>query len=134
MRKIKTVLVVDDDDAALFIAKKVLGKMELAENILTAKNGLEGFQLIRDACAVSDAAETFPELILVDLKMPVMSGFKLIEAMGGLPLPIKPVVVVLTSSQNTIDMEKARNLKTDGYLVKPIKQESMEELLGELLV
>ncbi|ALJ00903.1 response regulator [Rufibacter tibetensis] len=134
MRKINTVLVVDDDDAALFIAKKVLGKMELAENIITAKNGLEGFQLIKNASTAPDSAETFPGLILIDLKMPVMNGFKLIEAMGGLSLPFKPVVVVLTSSQNTIDMEKARNLKTDGYLVKPIKQESIEQLLGELMV
>ncbi|WP_210463876.1 response regulator [Rufibacter roseolus] len=130
VRKFKRVLLVDDDDSALFVAKKVLMRMEVAEDVATAVNGLEGFLAVKAACG--GPAEEFPGLILVDLKMPVMSGFKMIEAMGGLPLPSKPLVVVLTSSENPIDRERARMLQADGYLVKPIRPESIERLLEGL--
>lgn len=130
MLKFNKVLIVDDDDAALFVAKNLIKRMNIAGDILTAMNGLDAFKLIRDAC--DGPEEDFPGLMLVDLKMPVMNGFKLIEAMQGLKLPFKPLVVVLTSSSNTIDREKARNLQTDGYLIKPIKEDSIEQLLQDL--
>lgn len=131
MKEIKSMLVVDDDDTALFVAKKELAKMGLGERVLTAGNGLEAFLLLRGLC--ENPESPFPELILVDLNMPVMNGFKLIEAIGSLTPTAKPLIVVLTSSDNAMDRVKAHNLRVDGYLLKPIRRDSLSVLLDGLM-
>ncbi len=120
-----TALVIDDDPAALFVAKGVLNRVGAVKHIITARNGLEAIQVIQSA---TDEG-LCPELVLIDINMPVMDGFGFVEAVRKLELPCTPILAMLTSSENPTDLEKAHSLHLDGYLPKPLKKKQLQEFL-----
>ncbi|MBC3538944.1 two-component system response regulator [Rufibacter sediminis] len=124
-RTIGTVLLVDDDPTALYIARNVLRRLGVAELVLTAHNGQEALQLIRSACAEPNRAALCPRLILVDVKMPVMDGFEFVGALGTMEFPVRPVVAMLSSSQNPRDLRQADGRGVDAYLAKPLTAQSL---------
>ena len=71
------VLLVDDDRIFNLLSKKTLGNMDFIEEIHTALNGQEAIDLIND---YFQGAKTLPDIILLDLNMPIMDGFGFIEA------------------------------------------------------
>jgi len=69
----KRILVVDDDETSLFITQKLIKKADLVAKILLAKHGQEALNIVREVCQ----REQCPELILLDIHMPVMNGLDL---------------------------------------------------------
>ncbi|WP_225986431.1 response regulator [Rufibacter sp. LB8] len=125
----KSVLLIDDDPTALYVARNVLKRQNITEQIMTAQNGFEAISKLQAACSDPFYKEATPSLIIVDVKMPVMDGFQFVEAMQGLPLNPKPLVAMLTSSQNEYDIKRADMLGVDGYLGKPLTDEKLTEFL-----
>ncbi|MBA9079159.1 response regulator [Rufibacter quisquiliarum] len=130
MRKLEAVLVVDDDPACLFIAKSIFKRQHVANQVFTAHNGLEAIKLMRSACTPASGI-VCPDLILVDIHMPVMDGFTFLEALQVLKLPSTPVIALLTTSQNVKDVKRAKNFQVDAFLNKPLTFESLENLLQQ---
>ena len=78
-------------------------------------------------------AETTPILIFLDLKMPVMSGFEVLEWLRFSGLEPAPKVIVLSGSNDQDDRGRALSLGAAEYLVKPITAELLSErILGQL--
>lgn len=129
MKRYNNVLLIDDDQVSCFINNKMLKAFGIADRVHTVHNGQEALHFIKENCHNRNA---YPELILLDLHMPVMNGFEFIEDMMKLPLDGQPVpqVVILTSSSNPVDREKADNLPVKGYINKPLRYEELSELLG----
>jgi CheY-like chemotaxis protein len=73
-----------------------------------------------------------PTLVLLDLKLPRRSGFEVLEALRAHPVLGKVIVVVLTSSNESVDIDRAYRLGANSYLVKPISPEAMSELVQAL--
>lgn len=123
------VLHVEDDpnDALLFAhaCRRAGASFELK----AVGDGDQAIAYLRGIDAFADRQRhPFPQLVLLDLKMPRTSGFDVLtwvreqEAFKGLP------VIVLTSSQHDADVKRAYTLGANSYLVKPVNFESLVEL------
>ena len=118
----KKVLIVDDDPSILAIASKRLQAGGL--QILTANDGEEGFRLAR---------QQRPDLLVLDLMMPKMHGFAVIQAIRSDP-ELKPVKILVTSAKvYTSDIDRVLKMGADGYLGKPYSLEDLWETVTRLL-
>lgn len=84
MRKVKHFLVVDDDPAARYIADDAIEESGIAENIIHCSNGAEALSYIKENCLPTpdDPHRQCPELILLDVNMPVMDGYQFLEELA----------------------------------------------------
>jgi len=129
MMKFNKVLLVDDDEISNFINTQVLMDINLADDIMVAMNGQEALELLRESYETDD---TFgrPELIFLDLNMPIMDGFSFLQACefcknGNIK------VVVLSSSTNSKDMEAAQRFpQVKYYLNKPLTADKVEQAIA----
>jgi CheY-like chemotaxis protein len=124
----KNVLLVDDDKIFNFLSEKTLQRMGAVNEIHSALNGKEAIDLLNDYFQGSRA---MPDIIFLDLNMPIMDGFGFIEAFRKLNIPNKEKVriVIVTSSQDPKDMERARGMGIQHYLTKPITEEKLRTAL-----
>ncbi len=125
MRCLNTILLVDDYDADTFLYKRVIRSSGAAEQVEVARNGQEALDYLA-------RAEQPPELILLDINMPVMNGWQFLEAYAGLPPErrAQAVYVMLTAELSAADEARMR----DGGLVqgferKPLRPAALEALI-----
>jgi CheY-like chemotaxis protein len=103
-----TVLVVDDDESIQMYMKAL---MSSAGKMINAYDGQEGIEL---------ASEEIPDLILMDLRMPVMDGLKAIECLKSQPATKGIPIIVVTAQTYQTDKEHCIELGADGYITKPV--------------
>ncbi len=129
MEKIKYTLLIDDDETANFLHQTLLEDLEVTESVLIAHNGKEALDIIVKQCLL----DRCPELILLDINMPVMNGFEFLKAYEGLELSQKQSVVIamLTTSLNPQDVKQINDLPVKKYLNKPLTEEMVRELLRQ---
>jgi CheY-like chemotaxis protein len=131
MKKLYKTLVVDDD-TSLFLTKIILDAAGIAQSVYTAEHGRQALEMIERSCMNDYQGEDAccPELILLDINMPVMNGFEFLEALHerwGLNPEITKIFL-LTSSTNSRDVEKASQYPLTGYLEKPLTLEKLIKL------
>ena len=126
----KSVFFIDDDHTFLFVVKNVCKKIEAIDHLNTANNGQEALDKVQSWL---DAGEQLPDIMFVDINMPVMDGitflakFKELKVQNSSLEQIK-VVSVLTSSDQESDKNKIMDLGvTDAYTIKP---KGMDELIN----
>ncbi|SKB35466.1 Response regulator receiver domain-containing protein [Salegentibacter holothuriorum] len=130
MKKINLACLIEDDPIHIFLSKKYLEMTGRIENIMICQNGKEAYDKLK---AIFTAGEILPELILLDLNMPIWDGWQFLEKFKGIPLESKITIYILTSSISEVDREKARHFNNvNNYVVKPIKLETLVELLDEM--
>jgi CheY-like chemotaxis protein len=128
MQQINTVLVVDDDADWCFLAKIILKKAGVGKQIITAQNGLEGIKTLQ---AIVISGQRLPELIFLDIKMPVMDGFEFLEQTtksADLDLS-RTRIFVCSSSFHPKDKERANLYPVAGFISKPLTQEILKGIL-----
>lgn len=121
----KNVLLIDDDSTFQFIGKALLKYVGIPpENIQSALSGKQALELLT---SFYHATKTFPDLILLDLNMPIMDGFGFLDAFNKLEYPEKEKakIIVLTSSHNAADMERVRKFGVTKYMTKPLQEEDL---------
>jgi CheY-like chemotaxis protein len=117
----KTILVVEDDDATREALGLILGAQGFG--VLRAANGQEALVLMR--------AGPQPDLILLDLMMPIMDGWQFRREQTQDPSLSAIPVVVLSADGNV--RQKAAALRADGYLQKPFEVDSLLEAIHQQL-
>ncbi|RDC58769.1 response regulator [Adhaeribacter pallidiroseus] len=129
MPKITCALLVDDDTTANFLNKRLFQKLDVAEKLLVALNGLEALQLLQANCPGPEC----PQLILLDINMPVMDGFEFLKAYEQLELAQRQsvVIIMLTTSLNPNDVEKVERAQITGLLNKPLTEAALRRILDE---
>ena len=111
------VLIVDDEPADVRLLKMALGQGNYTCNIVTAGNGAEALELLRENVR---SRRPTPDLILLDLNMPQMNGREFLQHVkADAALRLAPVVVVSTSDAER-DVVSAYELGAAGYLSKPV--------------
>ncbi len=119
----QTALLVDDNAQHL----ELLGVYveDLPEvRVVTATNGLE---------ALTRVAEESPDLILLDIMMPKMSGFEVCKRLKADPKTRDIVIVMVTALNETGDIERAAECGADDYISKPIDRKALVALIRNLL-
>jgi CheY-like chemotaxis protein len=114
------VLVVEDLDDDFFFFCRVLSKAKVAFAYIRVKNGLE-------AKSYLETNGHRPHLVFLDLKMPLINGFELLEWLRTQQFCGQTQIVILSASENSNDMEKARSFGVAGYLVKPISIDTLNQ-------
>ncbi|HEX8548899.1 MAG TPA: response regulator [Cytophagaceae bacterium] len=129
-RKIRSVLLVDDDNINNFINQRLIKKLNFSESIHTVTNGQEALDFLRQKI---NSKDPLPELILLDINMPVMDGFEFIEQYRNLPEKGTSNIIVLTTSTNDKDMDKVSGAKeVSGFINKPLTEEKLTSAIGKL--
>ncbi len=128
------ILLVDDDKICSFLHSELLQEMDIARQVVTLSNGRLALQYVQQHCLAAPPGESgvCPDLILLDLHMPVMDGFEFLQELTrlGLAALIRDSVVVLTTSDNAGDQWEADQLRVKDYLVKPLTPESLSDFLN----
>lgn len=104
----KKIMVVNDDEISLFVSSKMIGKTGFSREIVTARNGLKAIQVFDNLLLNSKVPSDVPELVFLDLHMPVMDGWEFLETFGEKYAYIFPSVrfVILSSSIDPDDIQK----------------------------
>lgn len=129
MNRLQNILLVDDDFASNFLTRSVLEEMDAAENIYVTKNGEEALQFIKSHCL--ESKNNCPELILLDVNMPIMDGFEFLEQFQKIEeINLHDTtVIMLTSSGRQKDIEKAKQYNIHCYLEKPLTETNLKAIL-----
>lgn len=127
------ILFVEDsvDDAALTI--RALKKGGLTNKLLHVINGAEALDFLYcRGLYASRSDKEFPKLILLDLKMPKISGLQVLEKIKSDPKLKSIPVVMLTSSNEGPDIEKCFSLGANSYIVKPVDSDNFFTTVKEI--
>ena len=117
---LSSILMVDDDESDLFIAGYTIRKFDPSIALLRAHNGREALDILRAGR---------PDAVLLDVNMPVMNGFELLEQLALLEEEKRPVVAMLTSSRVPADRQRAETFAfVRAYFEKPLRAEDMAAL------
>lgn len=123
------VLCIDDDPITLMICSIMLEKTNFCTIMEEAISGLAGLRYFEKLLSNPDAI--IPELILLDINMPVMNGWEFIEQFAEKYLPHFPncKIIILTSSVNPEDKEHAeKNERVLDFMPKPLSIVGLENL------
>lgn len=118
-----TVLIVDDNPQNLELLEVYCEGLE-GMSITTATNGIE---------AMEQVERNRPDLILLDIMMPKMSGFEVCKQIKTNPQTRDTLVVMVTALNETADIEHAAECGADDYLSKPIDRTALIDLVTTLL-
>ena len=129
--KFNCALLVDDDPVSNYINQVVISDYKRIGHTHDVLNGAEALDFINSKCEEDDFEPMCPDVILLDLNMPVMDGFEFLQDFQKLSFKKKDRVkiIVLTSSTNPGDIERASEYKVSGYINKPLTLSSLEAAL-----
>lgn len=133
MKKIASLLIVDDSSFDVLLTKKILEKTGQFEHIYSVTDGTEALALFKNYEESRRQHPGFPPLvILLDINMPLMSGFEFLQAYAELERngDYDPsIIVMLTSSSFENDRNKAlQDPLVKDYIVKPMSRQRAVEL------
>jgi len=130
---LERILCIDDDPITLMLCKKVISKANFGKEIIVAQNGQEALDLL---IKIKNSKEdAFPELVFLDLNMPVMNGWDFLNEISKNSVEEfkNTKVIILSSTIDPADYEKSKEYKLiTHFLSKPITVELLEKLKKDL--
>lgn len=129
MKPSKLAYVIEDDAITSTITKLLIKRALHFDEVQTYVNGQRA--LDRLTAALREEGDAVPDLILLDLNMPLMDGWEFLDAFAALPHAKDVCVFILTSSIHPEDIEKAQDYKeVRGYFSKPLDNDNLERMQG----
>jgi len=120
----KLAILVEDDPIHQFLAKKHLTDLDLFDRLEIFNDGKEAYEAIQQKL---DDEALLPDLILLDLNMPIWSGWDFLEAFKALDIKKVITIIILTSSDAEADRILAdRYGLADHYIIKPLSREKAQ--------
>jgi two-component system, response regulator len=131
--KIIEILIVEDNPSDAELTVRALKKNNLANNMFVVEDGQEAIDFLFCKGKYSDRnIENPPKVILLDLKLPKISGLEVLRMIKSDPRTADIPVVVVTSSQEEPDIKEAYKLNVNSYVVKPVDFMQFVEAMGTL--
>nr|WP_222857885.1 response regulator [Rhizobium cauense] len=129
--RLAEVLLVEDSPADVQLLKiKLMQRAKVNFNLHVAANGREAMRLLHERSATDGVPAV--DLMLLDINMPIMDGFEVLDALSAdTQLKSIPVCILSTSSDED-DMQRARNLGASAYMIKPPTLQQFREVLDGL--
>lgn len=120
MKKIKRILMAEDDPKDIDLTLTALEEYNLANEVDIAHDGEEALDYLFFRGKFKDREKTNPAVILLDIKMPKISGLEVLQKIKS-DSELKTIpVVILTSSRQEKDLVDSYNLGVNAYVVKPV--------------
>ncbi len=127
------IYLVDDDRIYQFTARKTIESIEAINNISVFSNGEDAINFLQQH---STATDELPDIIFLDINMPVMDGWEFLEAFNNVRQTLsKPATIFMVSSSvDESDIRRSKEFSfVSRYINKPISREKFEELLQPFL-
>ncbi len=126
----KFILLVEDDANDVLLLERAFQKAELRNILKIVRYGAQAMDYLSAQGIFADRQKfPLPFLLLLDLKMPGMDGFEVLQWVRAQPELMRLLIVVLTSSNLQSDVDRAYELGANSYLVKPVGFEEMVNLI-----
>jgi len=107
------ILLVEDNDIDVELVKRITRRLGLDLPIVRARNGLEALEILKKP---EQSKLLHPYLVLLDINMPLMDGFELLEHVSTYGPEIDVPIYMLSTSEAKIDRNKAEKYSVSGYL------------------
>lgn len=128
-----TILLAEDDQNDVMLIKRVFSKSRIINPIACVENGEDAVAYLKGEGKYADRVQyPLPFMLLLDLKLPRLSGHEVLHWLRSQPLLKRLPVVVLTSSRQPADINRAYELGANSYLVKPVVFEEFSALMQQL--
>lgn len=128
MRKFTNVLLIEDDPITIMVCDRIIKMTGFAEQVQSKENGQEAIKYIK---SIIEDETTFPEIIFLDINMPVMNGWDFLQEFDALKskIPALPRIFILSSTVDPEDYKRAEEFGTvAGFISKPLTQEHLNDL------
>ena len=126
--KFETVMIIDDNTIDLYISSRLIIKNNFGKKVMEYSDAREALQYLQDN---QDNIAALPQVIFVDIYMPLMSGFEFLEAYDKLPNSLKNhcKTFIISSTIDDNDILRARRDKNViSFQVKPINKEFLNRI------
>lgn len=132
MTALKQLTIIDDDDVFVFLTSRMLEKYKLVDLIKIFDNGYDALVYIKNNL---DNFEALPDIILLDLSMPIMDGWQFLEEYVKINPRIgkKITIFICSSSISPDDFARAKNINAvSDFIIKPMTKERLIEMIKKL--
>jgi len=129
---IDLVLLIDDNDTDNFISRRVIELTKFAPRVVVKSSGQQALDYMQEH---AQSPSELPDLIFLDINMPIMDGFMFLYEFETLPADIqhKTRVIILSSSEDRRDVDKIiTNKAVIKYITKPLTQDDLEAVRQDL--
>lgn len=124
-----TILLVEDNEDDAFLMKRALSDAGVECNLQIAEDGQQALDYLAGTGPYADrTAFPRPNIVFLDLKLPLKSGHEVLEWIRHEPALENLIVIVLTSSSEPVDVTRAYKLGANSYVVKPPTVRQLQEL------
>ncbi|MGL2967442.1 response regulator [Flavobacterium sp. XGLA_31] len=132
MKTIEILALVDDDETFVYITKKIIEKTNRVKEVKVFNNGLDALEYLK---ANLNSAYLLPEIIFLDLSMPIMDGWQFLDEFVNMNSPVaqKIVIYICSSSISPYDITRAKSISAvSDFIIKPVTKDKFTELVMNL--
>jgi CheY-like chemotaxis protein len=123
MKPINLTYIIDDDKIFTFVLKKIIEKNNHFKQVVDFKNG-------EDVLEILSSKSDSPDIILLDINMPVIDGWQFLERLEDLPNKKEYKIFIMSSSIDKNDIEKSKTYSTvKDFISKPINEEKLRRII-----
>lgn len=127
-----SILIVEDDAGHARLIEKNLKRAKISNRITRVENGQEALDFLLSEGSFEGVERPSPLLVLLDLNMPVLDGYQVLERMKANPDTKKIPVVVLTTTDDAREVTRCYQLGCSVYITKPVDYDSFCEAIQQL--
>lgn len=142
---LRTLFIAEDSRYSLRALQRKLRRWPVPHELMVARDGQEAIEMlcpsrpeghqsyVRPGSPIAEPAAVVPDILLLDLNMPRVSGLELLAHLRGVPRFDGVPVVILTTSNSPYDIDQAEALGVDAYLIKDTSPPEICDVLDALL-
>lgn len=132
MADLRPILLVEDNPKDLELTLAALAKCQLANEIITTRDGAEALDYLYRRGKFADRPEGDPAVVLLDLKLPKVDGLEVLAQVKKDSVRRRIPVVMLTSSREERDLVRSYELGVNSFVVKPVDFNAFFEAIQDL--
>lgn len=129
---LKPILLVEDNPKDLELTLVALERSQLANEVIVMRDGAEALDYLLRRGAHAERAEGNPAVLLLDLKLPKVDGLEVLKVVRETAELRSIPTVMLTSSKEEPDLERAYGLGVNAYVVKPVEFKEFVSAISDL--
>lgn len=129
VKRLLNLLLVEDDDAHARIVERNIMKERIANSFVRVKDGVEALEFLRKQGQYVNSKT--PDIVLLDLKLPKLDGHEVLAEIRKDENLKEIPVVILTTSDEKSDVQKAYQHHVNSYLVKPVNMIDFRKMIRE---